>query len=81
MKKLVRASLLMLALSCTAYAGDMPYPTPAGVMPTPVAQPQPTPAQVSTQESTAGDAQDLSIVASTATEAVLNLISGVLALL
>jgi len=71
MKKLVRASLLILALSCTAYAGVMPFP---------VVEPEPTPAQVSTQESTTSNAQGQSTVESTVTEAVLNLITGVLAL-
>lgn len=74
MKKFVRASLLILAVSYTAYAGEMPTPRSA--------EPQPTPtlAQVSTQESTISNTQDESAVASTLTEAVLDLITDVLAL-
>lgn len=69
MKKLVRASLLILAVSCTAYAGEMP---------TPLAAPQPTP--TSTQEITISDAQDQGATESIVTEAVLGLVSTVLAL-
>ena len=69
MKKLVRASLLILAVSCTAYAGEMPFP---------IAAPQPTPA--STQEITTSDAQDQGTTESTVTESILGLVSTVLAL-
>ncbi len=73
MKKLVRASLLILVLSCTAYAGEMPFP---------VAAPQPTPTseQTGTQEVANNDTQEQSVSESTTPETVLNFISVVLAL-
>ncbi len=77
MKKLVRASLLILALSCVVYAGDMPTPRPEGDMPFPV---QPTPTPTSTQEITTINAQGEDVTESAMTEAVLDLISIVLAL-
>lgn len=79
MKKLVRASLLILVVSCATYAGVMPTPGPEGEMPFPV-EPTPTPAQVSTQESTTSNAQGQGAVESAVTEAVLNLITSVLVL-
>lgn len=74
MKKLVRTSLLMLALSCTAYAGLMPFP---------VAGPQPTPTntQTSAQEPTTSDTQDQSTTESNLTEAMLSVINTLLSLL
>ncbi len=73
MRKLVRASLLILAVSCTAYAGEMPFP---------VAPPQPAPTstQESTQEIRVNDSQDQNGSESTVAEAILDLISTVLAL-
>jgi len=73
MKKLVRASLLILALSCTAYAGVMPFP---------VVEPQPTPTneQTNTQELRDDDTQEQSVSEITEPETVLNLISVVLTL-
>lgn len=68
MKKLIRASLLVLALSCTAYAGDMPFPVASnGEMPTPVAN---------SQTNTQGQSTTESIL----TEVVLTLADGVLSL-
>jgi hypothetical protein len=69
MKKLIRASLLALALSCTAYAGVMPFPAP---------DPQPAPA--STQEPTTSNTQDGSATESILTEVVLPLAGYVLSL-
>jgi len=71
MKKLIRATLLALALSCTAYAGEMPTPAPS---------PQSQPAQASTQEPTTGDIQNGSATESIATEVVLTLAGRVLSL-
>jgi hypothetical protein len=53
MRNLIRASLLVLALSCVTYAGNMPFPAPTpeatsnvasvGNMPFPVSDTQPAP--------------------------------------
>lgn len=75
MKKLIRASLLVLALSCTAYAGEMPTPLAAGEMPFPVAN-----TQTNTQEPTTGDAQGRTATQSMMTEVVLSLANSILAL-
>lgn len=74
MRSLIRTSFLLLALSSSAYAGDMPFP---------VAPPPPAPAnaQISTQEPTADDVQDLSTTESTLAEITLTLLQSVLSLL
>lgn len=76
MRNLIRASLLVLALSGVTYAGDMPFPAPtpeatsnvtsAGNMPFPVSDTQPAP--TSAQEP------------STVTDIALNLLVNVLTL-
>ena len=69
MKKLVRTSLLVLALSCTAYAGNMPTPAPS---------PESQTTQAVTQATTVSDPQDRSATAGLAAEAALNLVGLVL---
>ena len=76
MRNLISASLLVLALSCVTYAGNMPFPAPTpeatstaasdGNMPFPAPDPQSTPT----------DVKDPSMV----TEIALNLLGSVLAL-
>lgn len=76
MRNLIRASLLVLMLSCVTYAGNMPFPAPtpeaasnvtsAGNMPFPAPDTQPAP--TSEQEQ------------STVTDIALNLLVNVLSL-
>jgi len=78
MRKIIRASLLVLALSCPAYAGHIPNNSPG----TPEPQPTPT-AQNTTQESADGNmptplTEENS--ATTITEAMLYLLQNVLSL-
>lgn len=82
MKKLVRTSLLMLALSCTTYAGDMPYPAPT---PAPVNIPTSTQGETpfpitSSEESTTGDAQGQSAPENILIDVLLALAANVLPL-
>jgi len=78
MRKFIGASLLVLALSCPAYAGHIPNDRPV----TP--DPQPTPTTQSTIQETADGyipnnlTEENSVTA--ATEAVLDLLQGVLSL-
>jgi hypothetical protein len=72
MRSLIRTSFLVLALSCSAYAGEMPFP---GDMPFPG-----PPKQTSVQEPTISEIQDQSATESTLTEVALNLLRSALSL-
>lgn len=74
MRKVIGASLLTLALSCFAYAGNMPFPAP---------DPQAAPTPTTTQESEGGNmptplTEEVAPMA--VTEAVLSLLQGVMSL-
>lgn len=77
MRKVIRASLLVLALSYVTYAGNMPTPAPD-----PQAAPTPT-AEITTQETGDGDIpnnQPTESAVTTATDTVLSLLQSVLSL-
>jgi hypothetical protein len=73
MRKIIGSSLLVLALSCAAYAGHIPNDNP---IPTP---PQPSPASVS-QEPSGNNVQDQQTTESTVIEVALSLLNSVLSL-
>ena len=73
MRKIIGASLLVIALSCFTYAGNMPFP---GADP----QDQPPPSST-TQETADGYIPNDKPAESTLTEAMLSLLQSVLSLL
>ncbi len=74
MRKIIRASLLVLALSCPAYAGHIPNNTPD--------TPQATPtASSTTQETADGHIPNNQPAESIVTDALLSLLQSVLSLL
>lgn len=73
MRKMIRASLLTLVLSCTTYGGHIPN----GVQATPT--PEPTPESV-LSEPAESDAQDSQAVEDTVSEMVLSLLQSALLL-
>ena len=75
MRKTLTTVALLLALSCTAFGGEMSTP------PAPASQPQPTPTRTgAVQEPTTTD-EDTTGAAETLTQVALNLVSSVLSLL
>jgi hypothetical protein len=75
MRKIIRASLLMLALSYPAYAGHIPNngPEPPAPQPTPMTS-------ITTQETADGYIPNNEPAESTLTEAVFSLVQSVLSL-
>jgi len=73
MRKTLTTVALLLALSCTAFGGEMSTP------PAPAPQPRPTPTSA-VQEPTTTD-EDTNGAAETLTQVALNLVSSVLSLL
>ena len=72
MRKLIRTSLLVLALSGLTYAGEMPFPAPNP-------QAAPTPSSI-TQETADADIPNNQPAENTVTKAVLSLLQSVLSL-
>jgi len=80
MRKIIRTSLLILVLSCSAYAGDIPNNVTGNTPPPPPTSQTEPPASTTTQETADGDIPNNQPTESTATEVMLSLLQSVLSL-